>query len=122
MHKLEHDFSGLYDVAHGAGLSVLFPAWAQYIYSYDIPRFAALAREVFGVCEQQDEAAAVQGIRQMKTFFRKIGMPVTMAELGIDEKDFYKIADMTTDSGGKTILSYIPLKKEDILKIYQLAK
>ena len=49
-------------------------------------------------------------------------MPVTMAELGIDEKDFYKIADMTTDSGGKTILSYIPLKKEDILKIYQLAK
>ncbi len=122
VHKLEHDFSGLYDVAHGAGLSVLFPAWAQYIYSYDIPRFAALAREVFGVCEQQDEAAAVQGIRQMKTFFRKIGMPVTMAELGIDEKDFYKIADMTTDSGGKTILSYIPLKKEDILKIYQLAK
>ena len=74
------------------------------------------------MCEQQDEAAAVQGIRQMKTFFRKIGMPVTMAELGIDEKDLCKIADMTTDNGRKTILSYIPLKKEDILKIYQLAK
>ena len=122
VHKLEHDFSGLYDVAHGAGLSVLFPAWAQYVYTYDIPRFAALAREVFDVCEAGEEAAARQGIEQMKAFFRKIGMPVTMAELGIKEKDFCRIADMTTDGGRKIILSYIPLEKEDILKIYQLAK
>lgn len=121
VHKLEHDFSGLYDVAHGAGLSVLFPAWAQYIYSYDIPRFAALAREVFGVCEADDTLAAQQGIERMKEFFRCIGMPVTMGELGIEEKDFSRIADMTTDGGNKKILSYIPLEKEDILKIYKLA-
>lgn len=122
VHKLEHDFSGLYDVAHGAGLSVLFPAWAKYVYTYDIPRFAALGREVFDVCEANDEAAARKGIERMKEFFVKIGMPVTMAELGVREEDFSKIADMTTENGNKKILSYIPLDKEAILKIYQLAK
>ncbi len=122
VHKLEHDFSGLYDVAHGAGLSVLFPAWAKYVYHYDLPHFSLLAREVFDVCHADDAVAAWQGIESMKEFFKHIGMPVTMKELGIKKEDFCKIADMTTDGGNKKILSYIPLEKEDILKIYELAK
>lgn len=49
VHKLEHDFSGLFDVAHGAGLAVLFPAWARYIYRYDIRKFSQFANRVWGV-------------------------------------------------------------------------
>lgn len=50
VHKLEHELSAFRDeIAHGAGLSVLFPAWALYEMKNDFPRFAQLANRVFGV-------------------------------------------------------------------------
>lgn len=49
-------------------------------------------------------------------------MPTTMSELGISPSEYDKIADMTTDKGNRTIMSYRPLNKEDIIKIYRLAE
>ncbi|TAH64392.1 MAG: iron-containing alcohol dehydrogenase [Anaerolineaceae bacterium] len=124
VHKLEHDFSGLFDVAHAAGLSVLFPAWARYIYHHDIRKFSQFANRVWAVemDHEHPEKTALKGIEAMTQYFRNIGMPTTMQELGINPSDYEKIVDMTTDNGTKEIMSYIPLKKEDILKIYQLAE
>lgn len=124
VHKLEHDFSGLFDVAHGAGLAVLFPAWARYMYHHDIRKFSQFANRVWGIemDHEHPEKTALKGIEAMTQYFRTIGMPTTMSELGINPDDYEKIADMTTDGGKKKILSYIPLTKEDILKIYRLAE
>lgn len=124
VHKLEHDFSGLFDVAHGAGLAVLFPAWARYIYRYDIRKFSQFANRVWGIemDHEHPERTALKGIEAMTQYFKAIGMPVTMKELGINPSDYEKIADMTTDGGKKQIQSYIPLTREDILNIYRLAE
>lgn len=124
VHKLEHDFSGLFDVAHAAGLSVLFPAWARYIYQHDIRKFIQFANRVWGIEMDHDhpEVTALRGIEAMTMYFRTIGMPTTMQELGINPSDYEKIADMTSDNGRKEISSYFPLTKEDILKIYHLAE
>jgi alcohol dehydrogenase YqhD (iron-dependent ADH family) len=124
VHKLEHDFSGLFDVAHAAGLSVLFPAWARYIYHHDIRKFSQFANRVWAIemDHEHPEKTALKGIEAMTEYFRTIGMPTTMQELGISAADYEKIVDMTTDGGKKEILSYIPLKKENILKIYHLAE
>ncbi len=124
VHKLEHDFSGLFDVAHGAGLSVLFPAWAKYVYHHDIRKFSQFANRVWGIEMEHEhpQKTALKGIQAMTEYFRKIGMPTTMGELGINPSDYEKVADMTTDGGKKEILSYIPLNKEDILNIYRLAE
>ncbi|CRZ34628.1 hypothetical protein DFR55_101394 [Herbinix hemicellulosilytica] len=124
VHKLEHDFSGLFDVAHGAGLAVLFPAWARYIYHYDIRKFSQFANRVMGIemDHEHPEKTALKGIEALKQYFKTIGMPTTMKELGIDPSDYEKIADMTTNGGKIQIQSYIPLTKEDILNIYRLAE
>lgn len=124
VHKLEHDFSGLYDVAHGAGLAVLFPAWARYMYKYDIRKFSQFANRVWGIemDHEHPERTALRGIDAMTQYFRTIGMPTTMAELGVNPADYEKIADMTTNGGNISIPSYVPLTKEVILEIYRLAE
>lgn len=124
-HQLEHDVSGIFDhVAHGAGLSVLFPAWALYVYKYDLRKFCQFATRVWGIEMNYDhpEQTALAGIEAMKTYFKSLGMPVSFKELDINPADYEKIADKTTNGGTKVKMSYIPLTKEDILNIYQLAE
>ncbi len=124
-HMIEHDISGVFDhVAHGAGLSVIFPAWATYIYKHDIRKFSQFAARIWGVEMDYDhpEKTALAGIETMKNYFKQIGMPTTMKELGIEPKDYEKIADKSTNKGEKTVESYIQLTKEDIIAIYNLAR
>jgi len=124
-HRLEHDVSGIFDhVAHGAGLAVLFPALAQYIYKHDIRKFAQFAVRVWGIEMNFDhpEETALKGIFATKDFFASLGMPTTMAELGISPEDYEKIADKTTNNGTITVNSYQQLNKDDLIKIYKLAE
>lgn len=120
-HRLEHEISARYDVAHGAGLAVVFPAWAEYVMPYAVERFARFARDVFAVTPSDDEAAAREGLAVLRTFFRSIGMPLTFAELGIPEPDLPDMAYRV--SAGKTfrISSYIELGYDEMLAIYRLA-
>ncbi|GAA3319215.1 hypothetical protein GCM10020331_025200 [Ectobacillus funiculus] len=48
-HDIEHEISGIYDIAHGAGLAIVFPAWMKYVYKHDINRFAQFANRVWDV-------------------------------------------------------------------------
>jgi alcohol dehydrogenase YqhD (iron-dependent ADH family) len=48
-HMIEHELSGIYDVAHGAGLAVVFPAWMRFVHRTDLARFARFATRVWGV-------------------------------------------------------------------------
>ena len=125
MHKLEHELSAFRDeIAHGAGLSVLFPAWAQYELERDIPRFAQLANRVLGVeMDFADPArTAREGIRTLKRFFEEIGMPVHMAQLGIKPEHYEKLVENTLRTVGGPVKSYSPLDKAAILEIYRLAE
>ena len=124
VHKIEHDISGVHDnVAHGAGLAVLFPAWAEYVLQYDVMKFAQLAVRVWGVEMNFDhpEVTAREGIRAMRAYFREIGMPTTMGELGISPDGYEEIVEKTT-LGGTVLKSYLPLGREEILEIYRLAE
>ena len=125
VHQLEHELSAFRDeIAHGAGLSVLFPAWALYEMERDIPRFAQLASRVLGV--EMDfahpERTAREGILTLKRFFEEINMPVHMAQLGIKPSDYEKLADNTVRTVGGPVKSYSPLDKDAILAIYRLAE
>lgn len=123
-HKLEHDVSGVFDkVAHGAGLAVLFPAWAMYVYKKDLARFCRYAERVWDISPQiSDEDTAKMGIKATKSFFKSIGMPTTMCELGITPEHYHAIANKSTYSDRRTIPSYVSLHKKDILDIYKLAE
>lgn len=123
VHQLEHALSGEYDsVSHGAGLAVLFPAWAKYVYMHNIPRFARFAREVWGVNEPDDKKAAEGGIEAMSSFFKSLGMPTTLKEFGVDETAIDRLAELCTFGNTRTINSVIQLKLEDIKAIFDLCK
>ena len=120
VHQLEHALSGEYDhVAHGAGLAVLYPAWARYVYKEDIPRFARFARNVWGVTETDDEKAAVAGIDAMAAYFKELGMPTCLRDFGVGEESLPKMAELCTYHGTRVVKSYIPLDYETSLAIFQ---
>ena len=125
VHKLEHPVSALHDsISHGAGLSVLFPAWAQFVMKYDIPKFAQLANRVWDCPMDFDhpERTALAGIEAMKRYFTEIGMPTHMSELGLTPDEYDAIIDLTTKGGTRPIKSYIDLGPDKIRAIYALAE
>jgi hypothetical protein len=85
MHMIEHSLSALYDVPHGAGLSVIMPAWMAWRAEAEPVKFAQFARRVFNIAESDDSKAAGGGIKFLKSWFRDIKSPVSLAELDIPE-------------------------------------
>lgn len=121
VHQLEHALSGEYDeIAHGAGLAMLFPAWAKYIYKYNIPRFAQFARRVWDCTEEDDEAAALSGIESMAEYFKSIGMPSKFSDFGLDENCIDRLCDLCTFGKQRTVKSYIDMDYEVIRDIFKL--
>lgn len=120
VHQLEHALSGVYDeVAHGAGLAVLYPAWAKYVYKKNVSRFAQFGRNVWGVQKTDDEKAAVMGIERMKEFFGFIGMPSKIRDFNIPDGMSEYFADMCTFGKTKTINSIEELDFEKIKEIFE---
>lgn len=121
VHQLEHALSGEFDsVAHGAGLAMLFPAWAKYVYTHNVPRFARFARNVWGVTEDDDKIAAEHGITAMGDFFKTIGMPSTLLDFGISENSIDRLVDLCTFGNTRTINSVITLGETEIREIFNL--
>jgi alcohol dehydrogenase len=121
-HNLEHELSGLYDVAHGAGLAVMFPAWMKFVMQHDVMRFAQFAVRVWG-CEmdfQNPEKTALQGIERYEQFVSSLGMPIRFAQLGAKTEDIPLLVK-TLGLGENTIGSFVKLTEEDCRKIYELA-
>ncbi len=120
-HALEHSLSAFdTTIAHGAGLAVIWPALLAYEYQHDVMRFAQMAVRVWG-CEmdfEHPERTALAGIRRARTFFTSLGMPSTLQEFGIAEKDLDAIADNCTDGGKATLANILPLTRDDARAIY----
>ena len=119
VHQLEHALSGEYtEIAHGAGLAVLFPAWAKYIYKNNISRFAQFARNVWDVTDDNDQTAAVCGIEKMAEFFRFIGMPSSLSEFGLPESCTERLSDLCTFGKSRSVKSYIDMDYNVIKEIF----
>lgn len=121
-HNLEHELSGLYDVAHGAGLAVVMPAWMEYVYHHDVMRFAQMATRVFGVPMNfaDPEDTAVKGIRAFREFLSKIGMPINFEQLGAKAEDIPVLVEKLGIGDG-TRGGFVTLDKAAVTKIYELA-
>lgn len=122
-HMIEHELSGIYDVAHGAGLAIIFPAWMKYVYKHDVARFVQFAVRVWGVDPDyhNPERTALEGIRRLEEFFRRIGLPTRLADADIPADRLEEMAAKCTANGTRTVGNFVKLTQEDVLKIYQLA-
>ena len=121
-HALEHELSGLYDVAHGAGLAVIMPAWMEYVHDHNVLRFCQMATRVFG-CQmnyEDPEATALEGIRRFRSFLHSIGMPINFTELGAKEEDIPTLVKKLGVSDG-TRAGFMELNADDVAGIYRIA-
>ena len=126
-HSIEHELSAMFDVTHGAGLAVVWPSWARYVYKENMSRFVRFAVNVMGV--ENDftdlEGTALKGIEAMKRFYRAIGMPTTIRELigrDITDDEIKEMASKCTRGGTITQGRFKKLTTADIEAIYQLAR
>lgn len=122
-HGIEHELSALYDVAHGAGLAVIFPAWMKYVMKHDVNRFAQIAVRVWG-CHMDfanPETTALEGIKRLEEFWKSLGLPSNFEELGAKEEDIPFMVKNMGLKEGQHRGNFVPLYNEDIEKIYRLA-
>lgn len=122
-HAMEHEISAEYDVTHGAGLAVIFPAFLQYAAKRNPHKVAQLAHRVLGVADTGDvEADAMQGAMALKVWFHDVlQMPVTFAQLGIENPDLELLNTRLHRLKGDIMPGYMELDHNATMEIYRLA-
>ncbi len=121
-HAIEHELSGIYDIAHWEGLAIVFPAWMKYVYKENIDRFVQFSNRVFWVDYSMDqkELAVHEGIRRLEEFYRSLNLKTKLSEIDIKDDQFMNMAEKCTKNGN--IWLFKKLDKEDVYKIYMLAQ
>ena len=114
-HMIEHAIGAVVDCAHGAGLSVVIPAWMKWYKSRNLKAFKRFGKEIFGV-DDADEA-----IKKLKEWFSKIGTPTSLIEIGVDESNLDEIMALVYDYAKGRGLEQI-YTKEAISEIFALAR
>lgn len=124
-HRMEHELGGMFDVTHGAGLAAIWGSWARFVYRDCLPRFVQFAVNVMDVKPgSSDDETALAGIRAMEAFYRRIGMPTNIKELGVEPTD-EQIEEMVAAVAvvcGDPFGSAKKLSKKDVAEIYRKAR
>ncbi|HIY26718.1 MAG TPA: iron-containing alcohol dehydrogenase [Candidatus Acutalibacter pullistercoris] len=125
-HQIEMELSGMFGVAHGAGLAAIWGSWARYVLDAKPQRFAQFAYRIFDLPQTGDPTVdGLRGIEAMEDYFRSIRMPVNLRELGVGElteEQIDELAEKCTYFGRRTIGQFKVLGKEDIKAIYRMAQ
>ena len=120
VHPMEHELSAFYDITHGAGLAILTPHWMEYVLSEaTVDKFFEYAVNVWGVRPETDKwEGARTAIQKTAEYFKEMGLPSTLREVGIDETHLEEMARKAASHMGET---YVKLTAEDIVKIFRAA-
>ena len=124
VHQLEHELPGMYPrIAHGAGLSALWPSWARYVCDGNVNRFAQYAVNVWNLDMNFEDPmkTALAGIQATEDFFKSIGMPTSLKELDVEPEKIEEMAVKCTNYGKRTLPGIKVLGKAEMMEVYQLA-
>lgn len=126
VHMIEHALSAHHDIAHGAGLSIISPAWMRFTAKVYPGKFVQFAQRVFALKARnpEDTECALEGINRLEEYFRSIGCPVNFQELGIGDELFSRYAEdallVARDENGK-LPGRLPMSEKDIVEILKSA-
>jgi alcohol dehydrogenase YqhD (iron-dependent ADH family) len=119
-HTIEHELSAIYDLTHGVGLAILTPFWMEYVLSEQtVKKFVDYAQNVWNIISGDDFEAARLAIDKTRQFFKSIGMPTTLREVGIDDQRLEEMAQKATRFGAPGNLK--KLNSADVLRILKNA-
>lgn len=124
VHQMEHELSGMYpQIAHGAGLSALWPSWARYVCTAWPERFAQYAVRVWNL-EMNFEnpmETALAGIKVTEDYFKSLDMPTNIRDLGVEPEKIDEMAEKCTNFGTRTLPGIKELGKTEMMEIYRMA-
>lgn len=124
-HQLEHELSGMFDVAHGTGIAAVWGSWARYVYRDNPARFAQFGVNVLGVMQDfaQPEKTALAATDAMEAWFRSIGMPTNLKELGVtvSADQIRHLALSCSFDNRRTLGTFKKLARPDMEAIYTAA-
>ena len=120
VHAMEHELSAFYDITHGVGLAIIEPRWMRHVLNESTEsRFAHYGKAVWGIdASLSDRKAAEQAVAAMEAWFRSLGIPMTLAEVGIGEEKFVQMARHCVEHEG-VAHAWIPLGEDDIVAIFR---
>lgn len=124
VHQLEHEVSGMYpEVAHGAGLAALWCSWARYVFAANVPRFLQYAHNVWNldIEFEHPEITINKAIDLQENYYRSIGMPVCLKELGVKAGDLETLALRCSRERTRVLDGYRSLGFDNMLDIYRMA-
>jgi alcohol dehydrogenase YqhD (iron-dependent ADH family) len=115
-HGIEHEVSAIYDLTHGAGLSIIHPVWMKYVLNdQTAPKFAQMARNVWNIDESDDMKAAEMGIAAISAFFDSLEMPDALSKVDITADHFQTMGEKACVFG--EIGAFKRLNAEDVVAI-----
>jgi len=119
MHMIEHALSAYYDITHGEGLAIITPRWMRHILSdKTIDRFVKFGTNIYGISPSLPaKEIAEQTIQKTYDFFKSLGMPMTLGEVGIDDKRVGEMAHHVAVNEGLDKDPFVPLSEKDIADI-----
>ena len=106
--------------AHGVGLAILTPVWMEYVLDEErLDKFVEYGVNVWDIDRNMDKYEIARlAIDKTRDFFKSIGIPMSLREVGIKEEDLEKMARAAIDNNrGKEIGNFKPLDYEDVLNI-----
>ena len=114
VHMLGQAAGGYTDATHGMTLAAVSLPYYRYIMPYGLQKFRRFAVEVWGVCPEgkTDEAIANEGLAALEAWMKKLGVALSLSELGATADMIEGIADATfiLDGGYKVLSRYEVVK------------
>jgi alcohol dehydrogenase YqhD (iron-dependent ADH family) len=120
VHAMEHELSAYYDITHGVGLAILIPHWLRYMLheenAWKYVEYGVSVWDIDGKLHPME--IANEAIDSTARYFKKMGLPATLSEVGINESKF----DLMAEKAGSNLKkAFVPMGKDDVKTIYQRA-
>ncbi len=113
-HKIEHSLSAVHtNIAHGAGLGIIFPAWIKYVQNANPATFNRWAKNVWNVATIEEAVESFQ--KKLKDW----KAPTSLKEIGIQYEELEFLANNTFENDTIGVLK--KLNPQDVLEILKLA-
>jgi alcohol dehydrogenase YqhD (iron-dependent ADH family) len=118
-HMIEHELSALYNIPHGAGMAIIFPAWMKYVSKNNPEKFTQFAHRIWSIKTLKKNNSVNIGIDKLEFFFSELNLATRLSSIGIDNANFYKIADNATKFG--PLGDFQKIDRNDVIRILELA-
>ena len=113
VHSAGHCLSLLYDVPHGASLTIIFPAWMHHFKGQIGNRIAQLGSSLF-----DESLTAAESIDRIEAFFKSLGCPTRLSDMNIPGDLYRPIFESMIHS--KVNGGNMKMKEEDYEKLIRL--